>query len=567
MPSGMQRASVVQTCALGIRRTTSWCRSVGVFAVPEVGSVIGGKYRVDAILGMGGMGAVYGVTHEITGKQFAIKWLLPELVESEEAAQRFLREAQIAGGIEHPNVLSIFDVGKEGDAPYIVMERLNGEPLGSRLERGAMSPAEACSVLISVASGVAAAHAHGIIHRDLKPDNIFLAIEAHTGTVRPKVLDFGISKPKKDHPILEGNLTTTGMVVGTPRYMSPEHVRGSKDVDHRTDIYALGVILYEMLTLRAPFESDTYGDLVLRIATETPEPITAHDPKLPHALNDVVMKAMARDPAARFPTAEDFAAALSPWAQGTQAAVNSAFAPTAAFPTPPGLERAHAGDAEGSADARLPGVGSTGSQSAPAATPTSWEQPLPMRRSLLTIGSLAGTAIVATAAFAIWVFLIREDPSHTTQGASMASAASNAAAAEQTTASASDEASAGESPQGDSPVGTSRHDAGLRQERVEASEKLPSGAATPEVEREEKRASERAEQARSRRSQARERAETARHRRAKRRAHAQSSRATRERRSESAPERSSQQDRAREEKQEEARDIRHRAGELSLDDF
>jgi serine/threonine-protein kinase len=197
------------------------------------------------------------------------------------------------------------------------MEYLHGETLAERLERERIPIQEAIALIIPALRGVAAAHSHDVIHRDLKPDNILLCRTPGGETLEPKVLDFGISKisggDARDH-----SLTRSGAVLGTPYYMSPEQVRGARDVDQRTDVYAFGVMLYEMFTGQRPFDAETYNQLILKIVTETPAPMATLNPALDPRLVQIVEHAMARDPALRFPTIESLALALEPISGGVR---------------------------------------------------------------------------------------------------------------------------------------------------------------------------------------------------------------------------------------------------------
>ena len=304
--------------------------------LPKTGYVVAGKYQIEGTLGTGGMGAVFEVSHRITGKRFAVKWLLPNLTAESDAVMRFIREAQVAGRVDHPNVVEVYDVGQEGDSFYMVMELLQGEPLSEFLGReGKLTPQQACSILIPVMSGLTAAHTAGVIHRDLKPDNIYLVREQNGGIAHPKVLDFGISKMSNIAGEVTSSITRAGMVMGTPHYMAPEQVR-AKPVDVRTDVYALGVILYEMLGGDLPFPGDTYSDLVLKIMTEAPKPLGQLSPRTPPGLIKVVERAMSREPDARFADVAEFSRALQPFASGTAVSTGPvASASGRSFPTPP----------------------------------------------------------------------------------------------------------------------------------------------------------------------------------------------------------------------------------------
>jgi serine/threonine-protein kinase len=300
----------------------SWLEGVGRAikvanrAMPRAGDVVAGKYRIEEVIGEGGMGAVYAASHTVTGKRIALKWMLPELAADQGAVQRFIREAQAAGRIDHPNVVDVYDVGEHDGSTFLVMEYLQGETLTVAFSRGELEPQKLIRLLIPAMRGVAAAHQMGVIHRDLKPDNVFLCRNPEGGYREPKVLDFGISKVSASDGQLNPRLTRTGAVMGTPYYMSPEQIRGATEVDVRTDVYAFGVILYEALTGRVPFDANTYSALVLEIATGTPRRPRELRPDLPKGLEDVVLKAMARDADDRYPSVESLARALEPYADG-----------------------------------------------------------------------------------------------------------------------------------------------------------------------------------------------------------------------------------------------------------
>jgi serine/threonine-protein kinase len=296
--------------------------------MPRAGDVVAGKYRIESVIGEGGMGAVFAATHMLTGKRVALKWMLPELATDEAAVQRFVREAQAAGRIDHANIVDIYDVGEHEGSTFLVMEYLQGETLAKAVDRGVLDARQVIQLLLPAMRGVAAAHKTGVIHRDLKPDNIFLCRESDGGYREPKVLDFGISKVQSSGTEAQAGsnlrLTRTGAVMGTPYYMSPEQIRGSSEVDQRTDVYAFGVILYEALCGRVPFDADAYSALILEIATGTPKRPRELRPELPEALDRVVMKAMAREPGDRYQTVEALARALEPFADGVTFRVDRA---------------------------------------------------------------------------------------------------------------------------------------------------------------------------------------------------------------------------------------------------
>ena len=247
------------------------------------------------------MGAVFAATNDVTGRAVAIKWMLPAMARSAEAVARFLAEARATARIEHPNVIQVLDVGQDGPAPFLVMERLRGESLGERLERvGRLSVGETIEVMVHACRGIAEAHAEGIIHRDLKPDNIFLC-QGKDGSKRaPKVLDFGISKLYEEGSA--NKLTQTGAIMGTPLYMSPEQISARLDPDPSFDIYAVGVVLYECLAGHPPFDGDSLFALLQKIGTGDTRPLHVACPDIPEEVSNVVMRAMHADREHRHPT-------------------------------------------------------------------------------------------------------------------------------------------------------------------------------------------------------------------------------------------------------------------------
>jgi tRNA A-37 threonylcarbamoyl transferase component Bud32 len=273
------------------------------------GHTIEGKYLIRKLLGEGGMGRVYLGEHVLIGRSVAVKFLHSELTSNEEIVRRFYREAQSAAAIRHKNVIDVFDVGvsPEGE-PFLVMEYLEGESLSDLIARvGTFDVPTACGILEPALLALQAAHDRGIVHRDLKPENIFLAHEAgEPPTV--KLIDFGISKVNEATG--QTKLTRDGSLLGTPEYMSPEQARGAADLDHRTDLYAMGVILYEMLAGDRPFVGANYNELLLSVLTEAPRPPRDVNPDFPEEATALVMRALARDPAERFQSAAEMLEAM-----------------------------------------------------------------------------------------------------------------------------------------------------------------------------------------------------------------------------------------------------------------
>ena len=262
------------------------------------GAVIDGKYAVRGLLGRGGMGAVYRAENTRIGKPVAIKVLVRGHAKGSDAERRFVREARIAGSLGHPNIVEIYDLGTlENGVPFQVMELLEGETLSARIKHeGAMAIDETLDFAEQVLSALDVAHARGIVHRDLKPENVFLA--QRNGVTSAKLLDFGISKTLGDETL---SLTRTGAVVGTPYYLAPEQARG-EPVDARCDVWAMGVLLYEALTGRLPYRESNYNKLLVAILTTRPVAPREVRPALPEPIEQLILRAMAHDPAERFAT-------------------------------------------------------------------------------------------------------------------------------------------------------------------------------------------------------------------------------------------------------------------------
>jgi serine/threonine-protein kinase len=276
------------------------------------GDILAGKYRVDRVLGVGGMGIVVQATHTVLNDRVALKFLLPELLENEATAARFLREAQATVRIKSPHVARVTDVGKlENGAPYMVMEFLEGRDLGRVLEDGPLDVETAILYLLQACEAVAAAHASGVIHRDIKPANLFLTQGPDQRPV-VKVLDFGISKIANRDGV--GSLTQTHTAMGSPLYMSPEQMRSAKSVDARTDVWSLGIVLYEMLTGGLPFMADTMPQLCALILETEPPSLKEAVPDLPEGLDEAVRKAIARNVDDRYQDIAEFALAVGPFA-------------------------------------------------------------------------------------------------------------------------------------------------------------------------------------------------------------------------------------------------------------
>src|SRR5579859_6211565 len=277
----------------------------------DVGTVLGDTYEVTQLIGQGGMGAVWAAKHKRLPKRFAVKVLLGAQQDSEGFA-RFRREAEIASKIGHPNIVEVLDFNTlQSGTPYLVMEFLEGESLARRIKRvGALPVDEALGLTRQIGSALHAAHKNEVVHRDLKPDNIFLCPSDSGGVIgdRVKVLDFGISKIRNAATVL----TQESTLMGTPQYMSPEQASGKNSlVDQRTDVFALGAIVYEMLTGKAAFSGDTLATVVVKVMLEPPPPIEELKPSIPESVRNAVYRALEKDPAKRFADVATFIGALT----------------------------------------------------------------------------------------------------------------------------------------------------------------------------------------------------------------------------------------------------------------
>ncbi len=266
----------------------------------EAGSILADRYRLESLLGQGGMGSVWRALHLTLNSPVAIKLIDPSIAASENALARFLREAQAAAALRSPHVVQTLDYGVHDGIPFIAMELMEGESLADRLKRvGRLSPAETAKFLMHVARAVGKAHDAGIVHRDLKPDNIFLVHNDDDEVA--KVLDFGIAKQIQGLEAMDSQ-TQTGAVMGTPFYMSPEQAEGTKALDHRTDLWAIGVIAYECLLGQLPFQGTTIGELIIKICTK-PLPVPSQAAQVPVGFDDWFARACAREPVDRFENA------------------------------------------------------------------------------------------------------------------------------------------------------------------------------------------------------------------------------------------------------------------------
>jgi serine/threonine protein kinase len=387
---------------MGFEASGDGAASDATASLPRPGEVIGGKFVVERVLGVGGMGVVVAAHHSHLQQTVAIKFLRRDTARDEAAVHRFLREARAVAALQGDHVVRIMDAGRlEDGLPYLVMEYLNGTDLDQVLaQKGRLSLEECLDYLLQAMEAVAEAHAAGIVHRDLKPSNLFVSMKPD-GSRFVKVLDFGISKALDLTGRNEVNLTATSITLGSPLYMSPEQVRSSKSVDARTDIWALGIIAYELLAGVQPFEAETVTGLCAKIVADEPAALRSIRPDLPATFEAVVMRCLEKNVAARYQTVRDLAAALRPFASedglisvnkiarigGSRPTLASAQEGRSSTPPPPAV-------APGASN---PGVGY-------AETVPSWQTTGTRRgrRALAaTVGSVGGVALLVGAIFAV----------------------------------------------------------------------------------------------------------------------------------------------------------------------
>ena len=286
---------------------------------PVPGTVVAGKYRVEKVLGEGGMGLVVSAIHLGLEQEVAIKFLLPEAMRNKVAVERFLREAKVAAKVRSEHVARVHDVGtlEEGGVPYIVMEHLEGLDLGQLIDQeGALPIEESCEIALQACEALSEVHAAGIVHRDLKPSNLFVTRKAD-GSPAVKLLDFGISKLTtlggSDEPGLDPALTQTATIMGSPSYMSPEQLKSTKEVDHRADVWSLGAVLYEALTGKPAFRGESLPQVCAMIASEDPVLPSTRREGIPLDLERTVLRCLEKDPGKRA-TLRDLARTLAKFA-------------------------------------------------------------------------------------------------------------------------------------------------------------------------------------------------------------------------------------------------------------
>jgi eukaryotic-like serine/threonine-protein kinase len=358
----------------------------------KAGDVLAGKYRVERVLGVGGMGVVVAAHHIQLDEKVALKFLLPHALSNAEAMARFEREARAAVKIKSEHVARVSDVGKlESGSPYMVMEYLHGSDLAAVLQkRGALPIDESVEYVLQACEAIAEAHALGIIHRDLKPANLF-CIRRADGRMSVKVLDFGISKLTNTAGTDDKNMTRTTAIMGSPLYMSPEQMQASKNVDARSDVWALGVILFELVCGKPPFDAEVVTELVIKIATQPPASIRSLRTEVPPGLEQIIMRCLEKDAGKRYRNVGELALALESFAPkrarssidrilGTMESAGISMAPPAA-------------DATGGADggAPMPGSGTVAAWGAQTGSET--------RKSKAgLVGALAAAAVLSIGA-------------------------------------------------------------------------------------------------------------------------------------------------------------------------
>jgi cytochrome c peroxidase len=418
------------------------------------GDLLAGKYRVERILGVGGMGVVVAARHEQLDQRVAIKFVRDEALGNEDAVARFIREARAAVKLKSEHAAKVLDVGTlESGAPYMVMEYLEGSDLGAVLrDTGPLTVEVVAEYIAQACEAVAEAHAAGIVHRDLKPQNLFLT-RTVGGGARVKVLDFGVSKTL-GNSTGGGGLTQTRSMLGSPLYMSPEQMRSSRDVDARSDVWALGVVLFELLTRRWPYEAESMPELVLKVVTEPPQSLAELRPDIPQAMIDVVERCLKKDPAERYANAAELALALEPLAppesritveRARVAMTNTGRGPmasspllaggktpasTAATPAAWGSGRGQTPVGAKSVDMVAPSLGGSGSGPVPSVatlvagpTPAKVEPPAEPRASRRTLFTAIAGGGALLAVLGVWQLTRAHDAPPPSAGALAASSA------------------------------------------------------------------------------------------------------------------------------------------------
>ena len=393
----------------------------------STGDIIDGKYRIVRLIGEGGMGAVYEAENMRIHRKVAIKVLHSGVAQTGEAVSRFEREAQAAGRIGSEHIVEVLDLGNlpSGDR-YMVMEFMDGDSLSGRIrDRTRLTPAEIYPIIHQLLEALAAAHGAGIIHRDLKPDNVYLLKSRGGKADFVKLLDFGISKFNQLSGDSGFSMTRTGAVMGTPYYMAPEQAKGARDLDHRVDLYAAGVILYESVTGEVPFNADTFNELLFKIVLEAARPVEQVVPNMDPNFAAIVNKSMAREPAQRFQSAREFQQSLEQWAAGAgpqfaaalNASVQTYGAPAQHQPMGTGQHAAVGGQYGAGGTGQHMAVGTGQHQAVPAhslgtGTPGNWANtgayaPAPTVPKKSNAGLFVGLAVVGVLLLGGGVFVAK----------------------------------------------------------------------------------------------------------------------------------------------------------------
>jgi len=359
-----------------------------------IGETLDGRYRVVSRLGEGGMGVVYRATHLELGVEVAVKVLREEALGDQEAVTRFYREARAASALKGPHVARVLDVGRlASGSPYLVMEFLEGNDLDAELERrGALPVGESVRYVLETCDAMSEAHALGIVHRDLKPANLFLA-RAANGRTSIKVLDFGISKLVDPQ---DQRVTQTQAVFGTPLYMAPESLRSTKHADARADVWALGVILYELLAGRPPFLGESASAVTVAITLDPPAPLRAARPEVPPELEAAILRALEKKADLRFASVDELARAIEPFSEMPSRTWNFSHAGRVSLAGTERLSLPASTDDGAARTLRLDGAGT------PLATTAPTAKPVPNRAIAIALGgALVATVVVvgAVAAF------------------------------------------------------------------------------------------------------------------------------------------------------------------------
>ena len=379
---------------------------------PRLGMVLQERYRIVRKLGDGGMGAVYEGEHVLIKRRVAIKVLHAQFAQNPEIVARFQREAEAATSIGHPNIIEVTDMGRFPDGTaYMVLEFLEGRDWSHDIESAGPQPlGKVVHILTQVCDALTAAHAKGIVHRDLKPENIFL-IERRNDPNFAKVLDFGISKIA-DAQGQDRSLTQTGTALGTPYYMAPEQCQGKRDIDHRADIYSLGVILFQALTAQYPFDDESYPMLVLKICTEPPPSLAHYRPDVPQELQQIVNRMLAKDRDHRYQSVAEIKDALAPFMAMNDAPVVATDAPSTSSRGPSVLS---GGAMTPTGTAYLPNTPAPGSLGATGTPYPQEERKKGGMAALLAVLLLVGLLTVAGIGVGTWLAL-QDDGGSATAG-------------------------------------------------------------------------------------------------------------------------------------------------------